>query len=227
MATVSLFCRRMNAIVDQLQQRKLFFAAYAVFLAAGLVLLFAKGKPGSFMALNAFHTSWMDSYFQWHTSLGDGLFAVVLSLLLFVVLKKRKLGFLLLLAYSLTGIVAQVIKPIIHSPRPKAFFYPGHLPFFIDDIIHSGNSSFPSGHTVTAFALATVLVFFTAKKWLQMVLLLLAISVGFSRIYLSQHFLQDVLAGSFIGVMGAVLCIHWCGRIDEQKLLFWKRSRQA
>lgn len=215
----------MNAIIDQINQRKIFFTAYALFLAAGLVLLFAKGKAGSFMALNAFHAAWLDSYFQWHTSLGDGLFAVFLSLLLFVFFKKRKLGFIMLVAYCLTGIVAQVIKPIVHSPRPKAFFYPGHLPFFIDDIIHSGNSSFPSGHTVTAFALATVLVFFTAKKWLHMIWLFLAISVGFSRIYLSQHFLQDVLAGSFIGVLGAVLCIHWCARIDEQKLLFWKRSR--
>jgi undecaprenyl-diphosphatase len=198
-----------------------------MFLAAGFVLLFVKGKAGSFLLLNAYHNGGLDEYFQWHTNLGDGLFAVLLSLFFFFILNRRKLGLILLIAYSSTGILAQIIKPLIHSPRPQSYFYPEHLSFFMDDIIHNGNSSFPSGHTVTAFALATVLVFYSAKQWQYILLLILAISVGFSRIYLSQHFLLDVLAGSFIGVVGGILCMHWCRNINEDKLIFKKGQQQA
>jgi membrane-associated phospholipid phosphatase len=56
-----------------------------------------------------------------------------------------------------------------------------------------------------------------------LLLLLLAVLVGYSRIYLSQHFLADVVAGSFIGVAGGVLCVYWCRNIHEDKLWFKKK----
>lgn len=209
-----------------MRQRSVFFAGYLLFLLVGGSFLLINGKAGSFLLLNTYHSNWLDNCFRWYTNLGDGLFAVLLSLFFFFILKSRKSGLILLIAYASTGILAQIIKPILQSPRPKSFFYPAHLSFFMDDIIHNGNTSFPSGHTVTAFAMATVLVMYTEKKWQQLLLLVLAILVGFSRIYLSQHFLTDVLAGSFIGVAGALLCVHWCSNIKEDKLVFRKRNNQ-
>lgn len=216
----------MDGITNYMRQRSVFFAGYLLFLLVGGSFLLINGKAGSFLLLNTYHSNWLDNCFRWYTNLGDGLFAVLLSLFFFFILKSRKSGLILLIAYASTGILAQIIKPILQSPRPKSFFYPAHLSFFMDDIIHNGNTSFPSGHTVTAFAMATVLVMYTEKKWQQLLLLVLAILVGFSRIYLSQHFLTDVLAGSFIGVAGALLCVHWCSNIKEDKLVFRKRNNQ-
>lgn len=214
----------MQVLINRIQQRYLFFFSYSLVLIAGLLLLAAKGKKESFLFLNAHHKPWLDNFFIGYTYLGDGLIAVLVSLFLFFVFKKKKLGVTLLLAYAFTGIVAQIIKPIIESPRPQSYFAPEWLPFFIKDIIHIGNTSFPSGHTVTAFAMATVIVLFTNNKWRHLLLLLLSVLVGFSRVYLSQHFLIDVLAGSFIGVAGSVLCVYWCRNIKEEKLVFQKST---
>ena len=147
----------------------------------------------------------------------------IISTFFFFVLKKRNLGLTLLLAYSSTGILAQIIKPLVEAPRPETYFAPQWLPFFIKEIIHTGTSSFPSGHATSAFATAGVLALFFKDKWVHILLLLLAVQVGFSRIYLAQHFLTDVLAGSLIGVAGGILCVHWCRNIKEESLVYKKK----
>jgi membrane-associated phospholipid phosphatase len=218
----------MNVGSQKIKQQSAFLAFYLLFLAAGFVLFFVKGKAGSFLLLNNWHSSLADEFFIQYTNFGDGIFAVLFSLFLFFVLKKRKAGFVMLIAYASTGIVAQIIKPLVESPRPETYFFPQRFSFFIDDVIHTGHSSFPSGHTVTAFALAAVLSYYAGKNTvLQLLFLLFAISVGYSRIYLSQHFLIDVLAGSFIGVAGAVLCIYWCRNINQGQLIIKNKSGNA
>jgi undecaprenyl-diphosphatase len=57
--------------------------------------------------------------------------------------------------------------------------------------------SFPSGHSITAFAVAVPVGLF--YPGLASVLLFLAASIALSRIILGMHFLSDVLAGSAIG----------------------------
>jgi undecaprenyl-diphosphatase len=65
--------------------------------------------------------------------------------------------------------------------------------------------SFPSGHTITAFAVAVSLSLFLPD--LTLGLLFCAISVAVSRILLGMHFLSDVLAGGAIGVGLAYGCV--------------------
>jgi membrane-associated phospholipid phosphatase len=93
-------------------------------------------------------------------------------------------------------------------PRPKQFFPPGQYPYFIDGVTHIGFSSFPSGHSTSIFALVTLLALFDKNKKGNVGYLLAAVAVGYSRIYLGQHFLGDVLTGSCIGVLTAVM-VHW------------------
>ena len=213
----------MNAISGRIRQHNTFFIGYLFFLAQASLLLLAKGKAASFLFLNSYHTPRLDTFFIYYTNAGDGIFAVLLSVFLFFVLKKKQLGLTVLIAYSSTGILAQIIKPLMESPRPETYFSPQWLPFFIRDIIHTGHSSFPSGHTVSAFAVATVLALYQNNKLRHVLFLLLAVLVGFSRIYLSQHFLVDVMTGSFIGVAGGIACVHWCRNIKEEKLVLKKK----
>jgi membrane-associated phospholipid phosphatase len=220
--TVLLFCRMMNDTTGRSKHIS-FFIAYLFVLAPGIFLLLSQGKSKSFLILNAFHTDWLDRFFICYTELGNGLTIVLLSLFFFFVLKKRKLGLTFLVTYAFTGLLAQLIKPLAESPRPLVFFSPEWLPFFIRGVIHTGNSSFPSGHTVSAFAAAAVLALYCRSSVLEVLFLILAVAVGFSRVYLSQHFLIDVLAGSFIGVAGALLCMYWCRNIKEERLVFGKK----
>ncbi len=214
-----------NNSINQIKQHQFFFYSYFVVLIVAVFFLVNYGKIDSFLFLNSYHRNWLDDFFIGYTNLGDGIFALLLALVCFFVLKKRKLGFVLLLAYLSTGIAAQIIKPLLHSPRPLVYFHPQHFPFFIDTIIHSGNNSFPSGHTVTAFAIATVLAFYTTNKIKYVLLLLAAALVAFSRVYLSQHFLLDVLAGSFIGVLGGIGCVYFTRNMSDDKLVFKKKNQ--
>jgi membrane-associated phospholipid phosphatase len=71
--------------------------------------------------------------------------------------------------------------------------------------ILKGATSFPSGHTAGAFVVWTLLAFQFGNRqlFLQMLCLITAILVGISRVYLVQHFPQDVLFGSSIGMASA------------------------
>jgi undecaprenyl-diphosphatase len=72
--------------------------------------------------------------------------------------------------------------------------------------------SFPSGHTITAFAVAVSLSLFYPE--LAAGLFFCALSVAASRVVLGMHFLSDVLAGAAIGtalVCGAVWLVVWAG----------------
>jgi membrane-associated phospholipid phosphatase len=51
---------------------------------------------------------------------------------------------------------------------------------------------------------------YAGKLWVQILCLFLACLVGFSRTYLSQHFLIDVVAGSLLGTLcGVALIAFW------------------
>jgi len=74
-------------------------------------------------------------------------------------------------------------------------------------MLHSSNS-FPSGHTTSAFALATVLVLIFRKQKIAIPCLIGATLVAYSRIYLAQHFLQDTIAGALIGTLFGMLSYY-------------------
>ncbi|MGC9341470.1 MAG: phosphatase PAP2 family protein, partial [Bacteroidales bacterium] len=69
--------------------------------------------------------------------------------------------------------------------------------------------SFPSGHSATAFALFIGISFLVKSWFLKLILLLIAIIVGFSRVYIAVHFPVDVIAGSLIGVLISFVCFIW------------------
>ena len=111
-------------------------------------------------------------------------------------------------AFLLSALIAQILKNLFSMPRPKQFFPPGYYPYFIKGVTGIGFASFPSGHTTSIFALATMLAIFSRRRNTKIACLLGAVLVGYSRIYLGQHFLGDVLTGSCIGTITAVL-VHW------------------
>lgn len=66
--------------------------------------------------------------------------------------------------------------------------------------IHS-NHSFPSGHTLAAFASLSLAGFFSGKWWAQFLFMILAVLSGYSRIYVSQHYITDVYVGAILGFL--------------------------
>jgi membrane-associated phospholipid phosphatase len=197
----------MEKLRDIFVANRLFFSFFAFFFLVGLVFLLAEGKAAAFVALNPFHRSALDTFFVCLTFLGDGRFSVII-IVLFLVMRRWSECCQVLASFLLSALLTQILKNIFSMPRPKQFFAPGQYAFFIDGVTHTGFASFPSGHSTSVFALATILALLEKNKKTNVAYLLGAIAVGYSRIYLGQHFLNDVLMGASIGMLTAVL-VHW------------------
>jgi len=94
------------------------------------------------------------------------------------------------------GIAGQIIKHLVGRARPELWLGPSHY-------APGSSTSFPSGHTVGAFALAGVLLFASRNPPLRAVAILLAAAVGLARILAFRHWLSDVTASAAIGLIVA------------------------
>lgn len=197
----------MNKLRSILFANRWFFCCYLLFFFAGLAVVLARGKAGAFLLLNPYHRSPLDLFFTNYTYLGDGLFALAVILVL-AIRRRYPAACEVLIAFLLSALVAQILKNVFSMPRPREFFnqgqYEGPYTYFIQGVTLRGFSSFPSGHSTSIFALATMLAMLGSGKHWNWLYLFAAIAVGYSRIYLGQHFLNDVLAGSMTGVIVAV-----------------------
>ena len=156
------------------------------------------------LTTNQYYSPLADTFFKYVTYLGDGVFCVVLGIGLWF--RARKKAYLLIGAYAISGILAQLIKNVgfPKEPRPAEYFA-GMINSLhtVSGVELSHWNSFPSGHTTSAFALFALLTLWTPKPWLKVGCLVMACLIGFSRMYLLQHFMVDVYAGSLLGTLTA------------------------
>ncbi|MEP6627070.1 MAG: phosphatase PAP2 family protein [Ginsengibacter sp.] len=187
------------------KQNLFFFIGYLLLaIIAGFVLIFLSKADGFFL-MNPWHSDFLDMVFIPFTYFGDGFFIITFGAVLFF-LKRRMLSLMILSSYLISGIIAQILKYFIVEARPAFYLEKTNYPHFIDGVTLHNFHSFPSGHTASAFALAAVLSFAIRNKNYSVLFLLWAALVGYSRMYLGQHFMDDVFAGSLIGILSSVFC---------------------
>ena len=100
------------------------------------------------------------------------------------------------------GILADVwasfparLRPM-HTPEGLEFFANGY---------HTGNLyGTVSGHSATIWAIAILSAMVLKRKWFTLLMIVVALLVCYSRIYLACHFLQDILLGAGLGVISAL-----------------------
>ena len=97
----------------------------------------------------------------------------------------------LIAAGSARFLVTPIIRFFYHHPRPFIAFSTSHL-------LTDTSYSFPSGHTITMFALATAAYFF--NKRLAYILGIAGLLIGIARIAGGVHYPSDILGGSVLGV---------------------------
>lgn len=197
----------MKTLKEIITGNRVFFILWLLFFILGLIFLLRVGKAEAFVDLNPYHRSTLDEIFVWITFLGNGLFTVIVFVIL-LIRRHWSHATQVIAAFLLSALIAQILKNLFSMPRPKQFFPPGYYPYFIKDVTGIGFASFPSGHTTSVFALVTLMAIFSRSRKAKIACLLCGVLVGYSRIYLGQHFLGDVLTGSCIGTITAVL-VHW------------------
>jgi membrane-associated phospholipid phosphatase len=161
--------------------------------------------------INAFvGNQWIDEFFKYITHVGDGIFAVILVLILAYYNFRNSI--FVLLSYIVASLVATVFKRIIYPDifRPDFTFkfFVGEKLNLIDGIEMLSSNSFPSGHSTTAFAVFVALAFLVKSNTSKVLFLVTACVVAFSRTYISQHWLIDVYVASVIGTLSALLSYY-------------------
>ncbi|MEL6986775.1 MAG: phosphatase PAP2 family protein, partial [Bacteroidota bacterium] len=143
-----------------------------------------------------------DFFFIYFTKLGEEI--VYAIILLFLLFRKYAYAAIVPLVGTLVGVLSWFLKDWFNQPRPLQYYKDLDALYNLNLIENfktmTGYSSFPSGHTFSAFAIYTFLALTTKSKWINILSIILAIGVGISRVYLNQHFLEDIYFGSVLGV---------------------------
>jgi len=179
---------------------RFFLILYWSLILAGLALWLTFTSPTIVLAINAHQNPLLTTLLSYYTHIGDGLFCIALIVLLFFI--NRKTALVSLSCFLVSSGFAQLVKNYYGTvPRPANYFSIIHVPFQVPaGVIALQWQSFPSGHTVSAFTMALLLVALSKKRWIHILLLLAAMAVAFSRMYLGQHFYRDVYVGMVLGI---------------------------
>jgi len=148
-------------------------------------------------------TDWLTPAIQLINTIGHyGAFWLVLALVLALHKATRQQGILVTSSILFCGGIAEILKHLVMRPRPflthPELLPLGHLP-------HS--FSFPSGHTVCAFAAAFIL-WRICRGWYRYLGLGLAAFMAFSRLYVGVHYPSDILGGIGIAALGSAAIWH-------------------
>ena len=153
-----------------------------------------------------------------HSSVADGMMvfiahylifvlAVVFIILLFRPLRNRVERRRIIIVASGAAITGYVLKSLITLtlPRPRPFVVePVHQ--LLSQPIGEYFQSFPSGHAAALFAAAGVIFYFNRKWGIRA--MLLALLVGFARVYVGIHWPSDIFGGAALGLFVAIIFIH-------------------
>lgn len=192
-----------------------FLFPYQLFLLFGIILIAVNSKAEKHIEFNAFHNSFFDTFFYYFTYLGDGVTALLVVILLLTV--KYKYALFVGLSNIISALITQFLKHEVFDNvvRPKKYFEGIHDLYFVPGVDNYLYNSFPSGHSTCAFSLYFGLSLIVKNNFLKFLFFVMAILVGYSRIYLSQHFFEDVYAGSLIGVSITMAVYYFTNKINK------------
>lgn len=188
---------------------RVFLFTYLVVAIPVFVAVLVMDRFALHQAANAFHTPLADTIFRHGTHLGDTWVPIVVALLF--LLKDWRSFLMVGLAAALSAIVAQLIKHLVFPDADRPTLFLDRMPVLplVPGVEFLQHNSFPSGHSTAAFSVCLALAVIYRRPWVALGSALVAVFIACSRVYLSQHFAEDVLAGSFIGTATALLLHQW------------------
>lgn len=189
-----------------------FFIFLLIWTIVGLIVFFAEKDKSIYLYINGLHTRFGDRVFPLITYLGTFPFIAIVCLSLFLIPKFRKWNFFILMAICnlFPLIIVQILKSLFNHPRPLRYFDNASWIHKVAGQPEHFSLGFPSGHSEGIFTLCCFLALLLPKRLslLGIPLFLIGLLVAFSRVYLSQHFYEDVFVGSLVGAYG-VLIAYW------------------
>lgn len=187
-------------------------------LLPALYLLVGLEKGRDLIWFNAWRGGWTDPLFLGATRIGEEYVYILLTAYFFF--RRRKEVWWIPLTGIAVSIVSFLMKTYFRAPRPGRF---AGESWYADELVLvegvrplTGMTSLPSGHTMSAFALAFMITYLIPLRrgaWIPV--FVLAVLVGVSRMYLVLHFLPDVVLGMVIGLMVGFVLALWHQRVQS------------
>ena len=145
------------------------------------------------------HNEGLDFFFTHFTHIGDTIPVVIIALVIVCFLKSQKDRLHLVVALLTTVGVNQILKHVIARPRPP----------MERRLITQGGYSYPSGHSMVSLCVYGILLYFTVTKvknkklkvLLSVLLTIMILLIGISRIYVGVHYPSDVIGGYLLTIV--------------------------
>lgn len=210
-----------------IHENKAWYFSFVVFLIVGGIAL-TQIKTGDFIYFfSNSRTPFGDFFFAWFTKVGEEPTYILLILACLFI------RFRYSILISITGIVTMIVsfssKSFFLHDRPILYFEKlDKLDTLnlIEGVYNiTGQTSFPSGHTMSGFALFGILALLLPKKNLTgLFCFLTALLIGISRVYLVQHFLKDIYLGAIMGTTIALLLFWLQSHIPKNEAHWFNRK---
>lgn len=187
----------------QLRENLLYLTGFTLLFLMGCVRRSFQEKGDLVLYFAKWRQPEVDQFFTFCTRMGEEwIYVAAIVLLLFV---KFRYAILVPVLGILVLVVSTSLKRYFATPRPRTFFYKlfenNQIVSAESVDLYVGYTSFPSGHSMSGFAIFTFVALCLKNRVAKITLLVLAALVAFSRVVITQHFLEDILAGSLGGLL--------------------------
>ena len=196
-----------------------FFGGFILFILLTVIIFYFYDKVERILFLNEGIHPTYDFLFKNITHIGDKYFWII-SIFVLSTFTFRK-AFIMGFAGVINAIIVFSLKySIPNNFRPVKYFQENNLDLSLLKLTEGVEIkllySFPSGHSSMAFCTFAMLAFFSKNNFLKFIFFFIALLSSFSRIYLYQHFLEDVFMGSIIGTLASFFSLYY---LNKSKLL--------
>jgi membrane-associated phospholipid phosphatase len=188
-----------------IEKNKYYFRLYIVFFALLFLYQWAYYQSDALLFFSERRSTFSDFFFKTMTRFGEESVYIVLTALFLLRRERQKAGLVAVVGFTVL-LISPLLKGMFSHPRPFTVFEQAGILAKVNlvenyDILR-GNSSFPSGHAMSGFALWSLIAFIYHKhRRLVTLFFTIAVLVAISRVYLFAHFPEDVLFGSALGVL--------------------------
>lgn len=200
-----------------LKENRYFLIPYlfTIIICGILLLIFPKSELH--ILSNKANSTFFDYFFKYATTLGDGSVIAILTIILLFI--KYRYAIVFLSGSLITAGIINLFKKVLLGDvfRPSKYFelYETYQLHFVEGVKLNALHSFPSGHTGTAFNVFFMLALIAQTKSQKLFFFFVAVIVGYSRVYLSQHFLIDITVGSIFGTTFILLMFWWFSKSNK------------